>query len=266
MRVSRALPTNFDFSQTLHPTSRELRPLHGSTSNDPLMLDGGASQGPSLRPGMGHVDTALNSISSSFTHHFPSPISAISSTDPSPVSSVNRPSQSLGPYFSSTQSHLATSSHLTNPLGRSHSLSSNFIVSHRQNQTFHPNGTLEQDCQRALMTSLSISPPANDTYGCGDLPPLQLGTAPLKTKDTPTLDKSQTTKEPTQVNGLGLSQYLESPVNSPNAFSCDHTRMLSRSDSALQASSYCQSQASSFWQGSQMNTQEYQYRQPSQPH
>ena len=265
MRISRALPKDFDFSQTLYPTSKEIRPLYGSASIDHLMLDGGASQRPGLRPGMGNLDTAFNSISSSFTHHFPSPIPTISSTDPSPVSSVNRPSQLSSPYFSSTQSPLAASPHSTNSFGRSHSLSSSSITSHRQTQTFQPNSTLELCRQRAPTTSLSTSSLANDTYGYGDLPPLQLSTTPLKTEETQTLDRSQTAQEPTQASGLGMSQYLKFSVNLPNAFSYDHSRMLSRSDSAFQASSYCQSQSSSFWQECQMSTQEYQCQQQPQP-
>ena len=179
MRISRALPVDFDFSQTLCHPSREFRPIHGSALIDPLMLGCGVSQRPNLRHGMGHLDTAFNSTSSSFTHHFPSPVSASSSTDPSPASSI---------------------------------------------------------------------------------------TTPLKTRENQTLDKSQTTEGPTQASGLGLSQYLKSSVNLPNAFSCDQSRVLSPSGSAFQASSYCQSQASSFWRGSQTSTQEYQYGQQSQPH
>ena len=266
MRISRALPVDFDFSQTLYPTSREFRPIYGSALIDPLMLGTGASQRPNLRLGMGHLDTAFNSINPSFTHHFPSPVSASSSTDPSPVSSINRPSQRSSPYFSSTQSPLATSPHSTNPFGRSHSLSSDSIASHRQNQTSNQKSTIGLGSQRVPTTSLPISSLANDAYVYGDMPPLQLSTTPLKTGENQTLDKSQTTEGPTQASGLGLSQYLKSSVNLPNAFSYDQSRMLSPSGSAFQASSYCQSQASSFWQGSQTSTQVYQYGQQSQPH
>ena len=265
MRMSRALPLDFDFSQALCPTSRESRLPYGSALIDPLMLGGGANQRPSPRLGMGHIDTAFNIISSSFTHHIPSPVSANSSTDPSSVSSVNRPLQSSSPYFSSTQSHLATSPHSTNPFGRSHSLSSDSMASHRQNQTFNQNRMMELGCRRASTTSLPISSLANDNYGYGDLPPQQVSTTPPKTEGSQNLDNFQTTMGPTQANGLGLSQYLSSSVNLPNAFSYDQSRMLSPSGSALPASSYCQSQDSSFWRRSQMMTQEYQYGQQSQP-
>ena len=265
MRLSRALPVDFDFSQTSYPTSRAFQPLDGSALVDPLMLGVGTSQRHNLRPGMGHLDTAFNSISSTFTRQFPSPVSASSSTDPSPVSSINRPSQRSNPYVSLTQSPLATTNS-TNPFGRSLSLSSDSIVSHRQIQTFNQTSTIGLGWQRAPTTSLPISPLAHDTYGDGDLPPLQLSTTPLKTGENQGLDKSRTTEGSPQASGLGLGQYLESSVNLPKASSYDQSRMLSPSGSTFQASSYCQSQASSFWQGNQIRTQEYQYGQQPQPH
>ena len=257
MRSSRALPVDLNPSQTAYPTSRELRTLYGSALNDPLMLGSGVSQKPSLQLGTGHLDTAFNSRSSSFAHHFPSP-SAISSTDPSPVSSINRPSQCSSSNFSSTQSPLATSPHSTNLFPRSHSLSSDSIASHCQNQTFNQNNTIGLGCQRAPTTSLPVSSLANDTYDHGNLPPLQLSTTPLKNGENQSSDKSQTTKGLTQASGLGLSQCLKSSGNLPNAFSYDQSRMLSPSGSAFQASSYYQSQASSFWQGNHLNDQDYQ--------
>lgn len=266
MRISRALPVDPDFSQTLYPTSREFRPLDGSASIDPLMQGAGASQTPDLRLGMGHLDLGFNSTSSTFTHHFPSPVSASSSTDPSPVSSVHKPSQRPSLYFSPTQSPLATSPHSTNPFGRSHSLSSDSIASHSQNQTFNQTSRIGLGCQRAPTIALPVSSLAHDTYGYGNLPPLQLSTTPLKTEENQTLDKSQTTEGSPQTSDLGLSQYLNSSANLPKGFSYDQSRLLSPSGSALQASSYRQGQASSFWQGSQMSTQEYQYGQQSQPH
>ena len=266
MRISRAHPVDFDFSQTLYPTSREFRPIYGSALIDPLIMGCGVSQRPNLRHGMGHLDTAFYSISSSFIHHSPSPVSASSSTDPSPVSSINRPSQRSSPYFSPTQSPLATSPHSTNPFGRSYSLSSDSIASHGQHQSSNQTSTIGLGCQRAPTTSLPISFLANNTYGYGDMPPLQLSTTPLKTEENQSLDKSQTTEGPTQANGLGLSHYLKPSVNLPHTFSCDQSRVLSPSGFAFQASFYCQSQASSFWQGSQTSTQEYQCGQQSQPH
>ena len=265
MRISRALPVDFDFSQTLYPTSRKLRPLSDSALIDPLMSGGSASQRPSLRLGMGHLDTEFNSKNSSFTHHFPSPVSAISSIDASPVSSVNRPSQSSSPFFSSMQSPLATSTQTTDPLGQSHSLSSVSIASHRQNHTFNQNSTMGLGCQRDPTTSSPISSLANNIYGYGDLPRLQLSTTPLKTGENQSLDKPKNTEGPTQASGSGLSQYLRSSVNPPNAFSYDQSRMLSPSDSTFLATSYCQSQDFSFWQESQMRTREYQHGQQLQP-
>ena len=256
MTISRALPVDFDFSQTLYPTSRKLRPLSESALIDPLMLGDSESQRPSLRLGMGHLNTAFNSKSSSFTQHFPSPVSAISSIDASPVSSVNRPSQISSPFFSSMQSPLATSTRSTNPLGRSHSLSS---VSNQ-------NSTIGLGCQQDPTTSSPISSLAKNIYGYGDLPRLQLSTTPLKTVENQSSDKSKTTEGPTQASGLDSSQYLRSSVNSPNAFTYDQSRMLSPSGSAFQTSSYCQSQPSSFRQESQIRTQEYQYGQQLQPH
>ena len=265
MRISRALPVDFDFSQTLCPTSRKLRPLHGSALIDPLMLGGDASQRPNLRLGIGHLDTAFNSISSSLNHHSPSPVPASSSTDPSPVSSANRPSQRSSLYISSTQSPLPASPHSTNLFDRSYSLSSDSIASHRQNQTFNQTSAIGIGCQRAPTISLPISSLADDTYGHKDLP-LQLRTIPRKTRENQNLDKSQNIDGHTQASGLGLGQYFNSSVNLPDAFSCDQSQMLSPSSSALQVSSYCQSQTSSFWQESQMSTEEYQYGQQSQPH
>ena len=266
MRTSRALPVDFDFNQTLNPTSKELRPLDGSALIDPLILGAGASQRPNLRLGLGHLDPAFNSISSTFTHRSPSPASASSSTDPSPVSSVNRLSQPPSLYFSSTQSPLATSSHSTNLFGHPQTLSSDSISSHSQNQTFNQTSTIGSGCLRARTIALPVSSLAHDTYVYGDLPPLQLSTTPLQTGENQISDKSQTTEGSTQTSGLGLSQYLGSSVILPKGFSYDQSRMLSPSGSAFQASSFRQDQASSVRQGSQMNTQNYQYIQQSQPH
>ena len=257
MRLSRALPVDFDLSQNSYPPSRELGTLYGSALNDPLMLGSGVSQRPSLQLGTGHLDTAFNSRSSSFAHHFPSPVPAISSTDSSPVSSSNRPSQRSSSYFSSTQSPLATSPHSTNQFRRSHSLSSDSIASHCQNQTFNQNSTIGLGCQRA-QTSLPIWSLAYDTYDHGNLPPLQPSTTPPKNGESQSLEKSQTTEGLMQAGGLGLSQYLKSSGNLPNTFSYDQSRMLSPSGSAFQASSYYQSQVSSFWQGNQLVTKKHQ--------
>ena len=266
MRISRALPVGFDFSQTLCPTSKEFRPVDGPALIDPLLLGAGASQRSSPRLGMGHLDLAFNSISSTFTHRSPSPVSASSFTDPSPVSSISRPSQRPSLYSSTTQCPLATSSHSPNPFGRSHSLSSDFIATHSQSQTFNQTSMIGIVCQRAPTIALPVSSLAHDTFGYGDSPPLQFSTTPLKTGEHQSLDKSQIAEGSAQTSGLELSQYLGSSVILPKAFSYDQSRMLSPSGSAFQASSYRQDQASSFRQGSQMSTQDYQYRQQSQPH
>ena len=260
MRRSRALPEDFDFSQTLQPNFREARSLYGSALHDPLMLGGGISQRPNLRLGMGHLSTNL-----SFANKIPSPISATGSANPSPVSSVNEGSERSSPYFSATQSPLVTSPQFTNPFGRAHSLSvgsASFQSPGRpssQNKMMGPGG-------QAFAAPQSSTPSlTNNSYGYGNLPPLQLSRTTFQTRDDQNLSRIQTTKGPVLESGVRMNQSYISPLSSPSPSSHNQSTMYDPSGS-FRASSYYQSSDTTSWQGTQMNPQDYQYGQPLQPH
>ena len=261
MRSSRALPDDFDFSQTLQPIRRESRPLYRSALTDPFMLGVGMSQKPSLRLGMGHLATASNSMFSSFTNRLPSPIS----TNQSPVSSVNDESERSGPCFSATQSPVATSPQFTNPFGPSY-VSSISPAFQRPGRSFSQSSIMGIGGQPVV----TISPPnpslANSTFDQGNLPPLQFSRTPFQTRDGQCFGGAQTTEKPSHASGMGMNQHYISPPSPPSTLSYDPSHMLYPSGSGFRASSYYQSQDTTFWQGSQTSRQQYQYGQSSQPH
>ena len=262
MRSSRALPEDFDFSQTLQPFLREVRPLYGSALTNPFMLGVGMSQKPSLRLGMSHLSTVSHSMNSSFTNRLPSPISA----NQSPVSSFNDESEGSGPYFSATQSPVATSPQFTNPFGHSPSLSSISPAFQRPGRSFSQSSIMGIGGQPVV----TISPPnpslANNTFDHGNLPPLQFGRAPFQTRDDQCFGGAQTTEKPSHASGMGMNRQYISPPSPPSTLSYDQSHMLYPSGSGFLASSYYQSQNTTFWQGSQTSRQQYQYGQSSQPH
>lgn len=268
MRRSRALPEDFDFSQTLQPTSREVRPSYGSVTTDPLMFVGDMSQRISLRLGKGHLSMASNSMGSIFGNNVPSPVSATSSTIPSPVSSINEGTERSGPYLSATQSPVGTSPQFSNPFGRSHSLSAGFPNFQRQGRPSSLNSMMEIGGQSTTTTSSSIPSLANNTYGHGNgnLPPLQLTRSPFQTRDGPRFGGVQTSEALSHESGMAMSQRYISPLSSPSTLSYDQSQMLYPSGSGYHTSSYYQSSDPKFWQGSQMSPQGYQYGQRLQPH
>lgn len=262
MRSSRALPEDFDFSQTLQPILREVRPLYGSALSNPFMLGVGMGQKPSLRLGMSHLSTASSSINSSFTNRLPSPISA----NQSPVSSANDDSERSGPFFSATQSPVATGPQFTNPFGHSHSPSSISPAFQRPGRSFSQSSIMGLGGQPVV----TISPPnpslANNTFDHGNLPPLQFSRTPSQTRDDQCFGGAQTTEEPSYASGMGMNQHYISPPSPPSTLSYDQSHMLYPSGSGFLASSYYQSQNTTFWQGSQTSRQQYQFGQSSQPH
>lgn len=270
MRRSRALPENFDFSQTLQPTFREARPSYGPALTNPLMLGGGMSQRPSLRLGTGHMSTALNGMNSAFTNHAPSPVSATGSANPSPVSSINEGSERSGPSFSATQSPLETSPQFTNPFGRSYSMSACSSTFQRQGRPSSQSSVVGLGDQSHGSTSPSTSSLANNTYGHENLPPLQFTRNPFQTRDGQRFGRVQTNEGLPPENGLGINQAYLSPLSSPNTLSYGQSQGQSQmpypSGPGYRASSYYQSPNSNVWQGSQMNPQGYQYGQQYQPH
>ena len=261
MRRSRALPEDFDFSQTLQPNFREARSLYGSALHDPLMLGGGISQRPSLRLGMGHLSTNL-----SFANNIPSPISATGSANPSPVSSVNEGSERSGPYSSATQSPLVTSPQFTNPFGRTHSLSVGSSTFQRQGRPSSQNNMMGPGGQAFAAPPPSTPSLTNNSYSHGSLPPLQFNRTTFQTRDEQPYGRVQTTEGPIVGSGVRMSQIYISPLSSPSSSSHNQSNIFDPLGSGFRASSYYQSSDTTSWQGSQMNPQEYQFGQALQPH
>ncbi|KAF6221844.1 hypothetical protein HO133_001812 [Letharia lupina] len=266
MRRSRALPENFDFSQTLQPSFREPRFSYASTMTEPLMLGGGMSQRPSLRLGIGHLSTASSSMNSNFTTHAPSPVSATGSAGPSPVSSINEGSERSGPYFSATQSPLVTSPQFTNPFGRSLSLSAGSSAFQRLDRPSNQNSMMEIGGQSITTTSPSSSSLASTTYGYENLPPLQFSRNQFQTRNGQRFGRVQTTDGLSHESGMAMDQRCISQQSSPNTLSYDQSHMLYPSGSGYRPSSYYQSPDTNFWHGSQMCAQGYPYGQQLPPH
>lgn len=265
MRRSRALPEDFDFSQTLQPTFRDARPPYGPALTNPLMLEGGMTQRPSLRLGTGH--TASHSMNSAFTNHAPSPVSAAGSANPSPVSSVNEGSERAGPSFSATQSPLETSPQFTNPFGRSYSMSACSSAFQRQGRPSSQSGGVGLGGQSNPTNSSSNPSLANNTYGHENLPPLQFNRNPFQTRDGQRFGRIQPTEGlSSHENGMAMNQNYLSPLSSPSTMSYDQSsQMLYPPGPGYRAPSYYQqSPNSNLWHGSQMNPQGYQYGQQQQ--
>ena len=123
---SRALPENFDFSQTLQTSFRDRRPSLGPISplsgNSPL----GGDTNRRTRPLEEQRNMSPNSMASVFNNMAVS--SAPASAGPSPVSSIHE-----GSYYSGSPSPLTTNPQLANPFGRSSSLSTSFQSQTSQN-------------------------------------------------------------------------------------------------------------------------------------
>ncbi len=258
MRRSRALPEDFDFSQTLQPR-------YGSALTEPLTLGSGMSQRPSLRLGTGPLNMASSSMGSVFTKNASSPVSATGSANPSPVSSIYEESERSGPYISATQSSFATNPQFMNPFCRSHSLSAGSPAFQRQGRPSSQNSVMGFSGQSNANTSSSNLSLANNAYTHGNLPPLQFTRTPFQTRDGERFDRAQTTEGLSHGGSIPMNQQYISPLSSPNTTSYDQSQML-YPDSGYRAPSYYQSPDSNFWQSSQMSPQRYQYGQQLQPH
>ena len=215
------------------------------------------SQRPSLRLGTGHLGMASNSASSTFRNNALSPVSTTGSANHSPVSPMNERSERSGPYFSATQSSLASSPYSTNPFGRSHSLSVGSPAFQRQDRPSSQNSRTELGGQRVVTNSPSNSSFANDIYDYGSFPQPQR--APFQTRDGQRFGRVPTSEELSRESGTAMNQLYISPLSSPSTQSYDQSHMLDPSGSGYRASSYYQGPGTSFWQGSQMGPQGYQY-------
>lgn len=269
MRRSRALPEDFDFSQTLQPSLREARPSYGSVLTEPLMLGVNMGQRPSLRLGTGYLSTGASSMSPFFTNNAPSPISATGSTNPSPVSSINEGSDRSGPCFSTTHSPVGSSPQFTNPFGRSHSLSVGSAAFQRQGRSYGENSMMGLGGQPFSTTSLSNPSLANETCGYANLPPLQFTRSPTQTRDGQRFGRAQATEGFSREGDLVRNQHHISPLSSPSnlsPLSYDQSQMPYPLGYGYRPASYYQSPESSAWQGSQMSTQRYQYGSQLQHH
>lgn len=266
MRRSRALPEDFDFSQTLQPSFREGRPSYGSALTEPLMFGAvGMGQRPSLRLGTGHLNMASSSMDS-IANNALTPVSATGSANPSPASSIDEGSERSGTYFSATQSPLITSPQYTNPFGHSHSLSVGAPAFQRQGRPSNENSMMGIGGQSIANGSPSNPSVANNTFGYGNLPPLHFTKTPFQTRDGQRFGRFQGTEGLSHENSVAMNQHYISPSSSPNALSCDQSQMLYPSGSGYRASSYYQSPDPNIWQGSPTSPQAYQYGQNLHPH
>ena len=262
MRRSRALPEDFVFSQTLQPNLREARPSYGSVLTEPLMLGVNMSQRPSLRLGTGYLSMGASSMSPFFTNNAPSPVSATGSTNPSPVSSINEGSDRPGPCFTATHSPVGSSPPFTNSFGRSHSLSVGSAAFQRQGRPSGQNSMMGLGGQPFSTTSPSNPSLANKNCGYGNLTPLNFTRSPTQMRDGQRSSRAQATEGFSRESDLVMNQHYISPLSSPSnlsPLSYDQSQMRYPSGYGYRPASYYQSPDSSFWQGSQMSTQRYQY-------
>lgn len=266
IRRSRALPENFNFSQTLQPIFKETPPSYESALTDPLMLGPGMSQRPRLQLGTGHFSVASNRMDSTLTNIAPTLLSAAGSPNPSPVSSLNEEFEHSGPCFSATQYPLVTSPQFTNPFSRSHGLSASSPAFQRQGRPSSQNSMIELSGQVVATASPSNPSLVNNTYGDGDLPPLQFTRTPFQTRDCQRLGAIQTTEGFPHESGMSISQQCISPLSSPSTISYNQSQMHYPSSSGFRASSYYQSPDPNFWQESQISHPGYQHGQRLQPH
>ena len=268
MRRSRALPENFDFSQTLQPNLREARPSYGSVLTEPLMLGVNMSQRPSLRLGTGYLSTGASSMNM-FSNNAPSPVSATGSSNPSPVSSANAGSDRSGPCFSATHSPVGPGPQFTNPFGRSHSLSVGSAAFQSQSRPLGENSMMGLGGQPFSTTSPSNPSLAGKTCGYANLPPLQFTRSSTHTRDSQRFGRAQATEGFSRESDLVMNQHYISPLSSPSTLSplsYDQSQMPYPSGYEYRPASYYQSPDSSLWQGSQMSTQRYHYGSQSQYH
>ena len=269
MRRSRALPENFDFSQTLQPNLREARPSYGSVLTEPLMLGVNMSQRPSLRLGTGYLSTGASSMNTYFSNNVPSPVSATGSTNPSPVSSINEGSDRSGPCFSATHSPVGPGPQFTNPFGRSHSLSVGSTAFQRQGRSLGENSMMGLGGHPFSTTSPSNPSLADKTCGFANLPPLQFTRPPTQTRDSQRFGKAHATEGFSRESDLVMNQHYISPLSSPSnlsPLSYDQSQMPYPSGYEYRPAPYYQSPDSSFWQGNQMSTQKYHYGSSPQHH
>ena len=269
MRRSRALPENFDFSQTLQPNLREARPSYGSVLTEPLMLGVNLSQRPSLRLGTGYLGTGASSMNTFFNNNAPSPVSATGSTNPSPVSSINEGSDRLGPCFSATHSPVGPGPQFTNPFGRSHSLSVGSAAFQRQARSLGENSMMGLGGPPFSTTSPSNPSLANRASGYANLPPLQFNRSPTQTRDDQRFGRAQATEGFSREGDLVMNQHYISPLSSPSnlsPLSYDQSQMPYPSGYEYRPAPYYQSADNNSWQGSQMNTQRDHYGSQSQQH
>ena len=262
MRRPRALPEDFDFSQSLQPTFREDRPSYRSSLTEPPVFGGGMSQKPSLRLGTGHLSMASNSMDL-IANNVLTPISATGSANPSPVSSIDEESERSGTLFSATQSPLVASPQFTNSFGRSQSLSVDSSTFQRQGRP-----SSEDNMMRIGGQSLATSSPpnmsvANKTYGYGNLPPLQFTRIPFQARDGQRFGRVQSGEELSHESGIAMNQHYISPSCSPSTLSGDQSQIFYPSGPGYRASSYYQSPDPNMWQGVQLSPQ---YGQNLHPH
>lgn len=268
MRTSRTLPVDFDFSGTLHPTHRAVRPLYGSAWTDPLILGGGVIQRPSLQLGVGHMSTrtALNSIDSSVTNQIPPSVFGVGFANQSPIPPVSKGFEHFGPTFSATQIPFATNPQFTNPFGRSQSLSSGPPAFQCQGQPFSQNSMMELTDQQVATTAPPNSSLTNDDYDYLNLPPLQYSRTSFRALEYERLGSAPAIKGPSRASSRGMTRHYISPLSSLGSLSYNQSHVFSPHGSAFRVPSYHQGQDKAFWQGSQMSLQGYQYGRQSQPH
>lgn len=258
MRTSRTLPLDFDFSRTLQPTHKAVRPLYGSAWTDPLIIGGGVIQRPTLRSGVGYMSTALNSTNSSTL--------GTGSANQFPIFPVNKGFGQSGPRFSATQTPFVTSAQFTNPFGRSQSLSSGPPAFQCQDRPFSQNSMMGLGDQLVTTSAPPDSLLTNNDYDDSNLPPLQYGRTSFQTLDCERFGSAPATKDLSRASGRDMTQHHMPPLSSLGSPSYSQSHLFYPSDSAFRAPSHYQGQDMAFWQGSQMSFQGYQYGQQSQPH
>ena len=209
---------------------------------------------------------ASNSMNSIFTSNALSPASATGSANPSPVSSGNEGSERSSAYFSTTHSPLINGPQFTNPFGRPHSLSLGSPAFQGQARPSSQNSTMGPISQPHTATSPSRPALVCNSYGYGNLPPLQFSRTPFPTRDGHRFDRFQTSEGLSHESGIAMNQHYVSPLSSPSSLSYDQSQMLHPSNSGFRASPYYQSPDTIFWQGSQMSPGGQEYEQQTRPH
>lgn len=264
MRTSRTLPVDFDFSGTLHPTRRAIRPLNSTAWTDPLILGGGVIQNPSLRLGVGQISTAVNSTNSSLTSQISSSIFGIGFANQSPISPISKGFEHLWPPSSATPTPFATNAQFTNPFGRSQSVSSGPTDFQCQGRPFSQNSMVGPKDQLVATTAPQNSLLTNNGYS--NLPPLQYSRSSFRNPGYESLGSALAKKGPSCASSRGMTQHYISPSSSLSSLSYDHSHLFSPHALAFRAPSHYQGQDKAFWQGTGVSLQGYQYGRQSQPH